>query len=112
MNTFNIDIQIKNILQTVYKYILALVYTMNPVVTKPKTKTMKKMSRERLLLCRNASSPYTEYETKVIRRTNFIITDDKRKSRLGKSVSFSRSPDIKLVEDINFCSFINKWVPL
>jgi hypothetical protein len=71
-----------------------------------KTKTVKKVSRTRLMQIRSSSSPYTEYETKDMKMKNFIITDDNRKSRLGKSVSFPNPQEIKLVEDINFCSYI------
>lgn len=68
-----------------------------------------KKCRPRSLLQRNAHSPYTENETKAIRSINYIITDDKRKSRLGKLVSYPYSPGIKLVEDGHFCSFIREW---
>jgi hypothetical protein len=73
-----------------------------------KTNKYKKC-RPRSLVCRNAFSPYTEYETKGISRINYIITDEKRRSRLGKLVSYPYSPGIKLVEDGNFCSFIREW---
>lgn len=55
---------------------------------------------------RNAFSPYSENETKAIRRTNYIITDEKRRSRLGKNVSCVHSHKIQLVEEGHFCSFI------
>lgn len=73
-----------------------------------KTNNFKKC-RPRSLIQRNAFSPYTEHETKAIRRINYIITDEKRKSRLGKLVSYPYSPGIKLVEDGHFCSFIREW---
>jgi hypothetical protein len=102
---------INNILQIFYNYIISWFYTMNSKTqsASSKSKAMKKMNRARLMLCRSASSPYTEYETKDMQRKNFVITDDKRKSRLGKSVSFPTSQGIKRVEDINFCSFIREW---
>lgn len=71
-------------------------------------KTLKKC-RPRSLLTR-AYGPYTEYETKAIQRINFIITDEKRRSRLGKSVAYSHSPEIQLVENGHFCSFIREWI--
>lgn len=69
-----------------------------------------KKCKPRSLICRNAFSPYTENEIKAIKGINYIITDEKRKSRLGKSVSFIHSPDVGLVEEGNFCSFIREWV--
>jgi hypothetical protein len=113
MNIININIY--NIFQNLYIYIIGWFYNMNSLSSripsmKPKTmKSMKKMTRSRLMQLRSSSSPYTEYETKDIQRKNFIITDDTRKSRLGKSVSFPTSQGIKRVEDINFCSFIREW---
>ena len=73
-----------------------------------KTNKFKKC-RPRSLLCRNAFSPYTENETKAIRSVNYIITDEKRRSRLGKLVSYPYSPGIKLVENGHLCSFIREW---
>lgn len=68
-----------------------------------------KKCKPRSLLCRNAFSPYTEKEIKAIKSVNYIITDENRRSPLGKYVSYSYSPEIKLVEDGNFCSFIRHW---
>ena len=99
---------ISNIFNIVYSYLLSWLYTMNSK-TKTKIMTMKKVHRARLLNFRNSSSPYSECETKGIKRKNFIITDDKRKSRLGK-VSFPHSHEFPLVEEIHFCSFIREWV--
>lgn len=86
---------------------------MNTHNTSPNVKVRKtnkfKKCRPRSLLQRNASSPYTENETKAIKSINYIITDDKRRSRLGKLVSYPYSPGIKLVEDGHFCSFIREW---
>lgn len=110
MNIINININ--NIFQNIYNYIISLFCNMNSLsarIPSMKTNTVKKVSRTRLMQLRSASSPYTEYETKDMKLKNFIITDDKRKSRLGKSVSFPHSQQIKLVEDINFCSFLHDW---
>ena len=52
---------------------------------------------------RNAFSPYSENETKAIKRTNYIITDEKCRSRLGKNVSCVHSHKIQLVEEGHFC---------
>lgn len=86
---------------------------MNTHNTRSNTKVQKtnkfKKCRPRSLLQRNAYSPYTENETKAIRSINYIITDQKRRSRLGKLVSYPYSPGIKLVEDGHFCSFIREW---
>jgi hypothetical protein len=74
-----------------------------------KTRSNKKNKRPRSLLFRNVYSPYTQNEIKSISRVNFIITDEKCKSPLGKNVSYYVPvKDIKLVEDINFCSFLRK----
>lgn len=108
MDTIYINSQI---IQIVYRYIVDLVHNIISVSEKP-NRIMSGSNCEQLLLRRNASSPYTELETKTIREKNFIINDETRKSRLGKSVTFSCPPDIKLVENTNFCSFICKWVPL
>lgn len=111
MDIINKSTNTNSILQIFYNYIISWFYTMNSKTqsANSKSKALKKMNRARLMLCSSASSPYTEFETKYIQRKNFVITDDKRKSRLGKSVSFPSSQGIKRVEDINFCSFIREW---
>ncbi len=98
------------IFEVIYNYIINWFYNIDKIEEKTMSKPMKKISRSRMMNCRNASSPYTEYETRTISNKNFIITDNNRRSRLGKSVSYAYSPEIKLVEDINFCSFIREWV--
>lgn len=50
---------------------------------KPQLKQGKYRRSPRYKLTRNAFSPYMEGETKAIKRTNFIITDPRRMSRLG-----------------------------
>ncbi len=72
-------------------------------------KNNKNKCRPSSFLRRNAFSPYTENETKVIKNNNYIITDEKRRSRLGKLVSYSHSSGIKSVENGHFCSFIRDW---
>lgn len=68
-----------------------------------------KKCRPRSLLTR-AYGPYTENESKAIKSLNYIITDEKRRSRLGKSVSYAHSPVKRQSEDIQFCSFIREWI--
>lgn len=75
---------------------------------KVQKKNKFKRCRPRSLLTR-AFSPYTENETKMIKSTNYIITDEKRKSRLGKVTSYPYLPGIKQVENGHFCSFIREW---
>jgi hypothetical protein len=50
---------------------------------KPQIKKGKYRQIPRSRLMRNAFSPFMEGETKAIKRTNFIITDPRKMSRLG-----------------------------
>lgn len=50
---------------------------------KPKLKRNKYYFRPRSILQRNAFSPYLEAEVMTIRRTNYVLSDPRRMSRLG-----------------------------
>lgn len=93
-------------------YLSSWLSTMNTnkmLNTNSKIINKSKKCKPSSFLLRNTFSPYTENETKTIRNNNYIITDEKRRSRLGKLVSYPYSPGIKSVENGHFCSFIREW---
>lgn len=96
----------------IYNDILTLKSIQPTIMTSTPTVSHNEKRRPRSLNCRNYSSPYTEIELKKIQTKNYIITDDEKRSPLGKRVSYAitNNQSLERVEDIHFCSIIKDKV--
>ncbi len=54
----------------------------------------------RSLKMRNNGTPYVESEVKATSRIDFVIRDDRKRSPLGKSITFAQ------IDDIQFASIL------
>lgn len=54
---------------------------------------------------RGFGMPYTKDEIKTIQRTDAVITDITKRSRLGKSVTYARDVDKKDIDQFKFKTY-------